>query len=198
MKDFILHKRHAVSKDKCDRIINYFETHKESQHVGTVGGRGIEPDRKISTEMLLSLKNGPLTEPSHLPPREVFSLFGEFLVEAVEVYKKQYPFLDIGLNSWTFYENYKIQKYNPNEGYFALHCENDGVGLEEIKRVLAWMIYLNDVTDGGHTEFPSQNKKFQPRRGDILIWPAGWTHPHRGVTSKSQTKYIVTGWYSYL
>ena len=65
------------------------------------------------------------------------------------------------------------------------------------KRILAWMIYLNDVTDGGHTAFPTQNKKFQPRRGDVLIWPAYFTHPHRGIVSKTQTKYIITGWYNF-
>ena len=189
MKNFILHRRHALSKDKCERIINYFEEHKEFQEAGTVGGRGIEPLKKIDTEMIFSFKNGP--------SREVFSFFGEFLVEAVEVYKKQYPFIDTGVNPWTINDVFKIQKYNPNEGYFVLHCENGGIP-EETQRVLAWMIYLNDVTDGGYTDFPSQNKKFQPRRGDVLIWPAGWTHPHRGITSKSQTKYIVTGWYNYL
>jgi hypothetical protein len=57
------------------------------------------------------------------------------------------------------------------------------------------MIYLNDVTDGGETEFPTQNIKFQPRAGDILIWPAYFTHPHHGITSRTQTKYILTGWY---
>ena len=59
------------------------------------------------------------------------------------------------------------------------------------------MIYLNDVTDGGYTEFPNQGKRFQPRAGDLLIWPAFFTHPHRGIASKTQTKYIVTGWYDY-
>ena len=59
------------------------------------------------------------------------------------------------------------------------------------------MIYLNDVTEGGYTEFPTQNKLLQPRSGDMIIWPAYWTHPHRGIASKTQTKYIMTGWYSF-
>ena len=59
------------------------------------------------------------------------------------------------------------------------------------------MIYLNDVTDGGHTEFLNQKKKYQPRTGDVLIWPAYFTHTHRGITSKSQTKYIATGWFNF-
>ena len=60
------------------------------------------------------------------------------------------------------------------------------------------MVYLNDVHDGGYTAFPTQKKKFQPRVGDALIWPAFWTHPHHGITSKTQTKYIATGWINYM
>jgi hypothetical protein len=36
-----------------------------------------------------------------------------------------------------------------------------------------------------------------PRKGLTLIWPAIWTHPHRGVVSPTQTKYIATGWWMY-
>ena len=85
----------------------------------------------------------------------------------------------------------------PSEGYFVYHCENSGPEKDIVNRVLAWMIYLNDVTDGGHTEFLNQKKKYQPRTGDVLIWPAYFTHTHRGITSKSQTKYIATGWFNF-
>ena len=60
------------------------------------------------------------------------------------------------------------------------------------------MIYLNDVTEGGHTNFPNQKRKFQPRRGDILMWPAYFTHTHQGLVSKTQTKYIASGWCTYM
>ena len=196
MKDFILHRRHALSKDKCESIIDYFETHKEFQFLGTSGERiEVDPSQKISTEMVFSFEKGP-TWNYVIRHSDVSSIFVEVLKEALNDYKKQYPFIDKGLSPWTVDPFFKVQKYNPNEGFFVLHCENTSP-LEDSKRILAWMIYLNDVTDGGHTEFPSQNKKFQPRRGDILLWPAYFTHPHRGITSKSQTKYIITGWYSF-
>ena len=39
--------------------------------------------------------------------------------------------------------------------------------------------------------------KIQARKGLTLIWPAGWTHTHRGVVSNVDEKYIVTGWFSF-
>ena len=60
------------------------------------------------------------------------------------------------------------------------------------------MTYLNDVTDDGETEFYYQKIKVKPQKGLTLIWPADWTHTHRGNTSKTQDKYIITGWYSFI
>jgi len=30
--------------------------------------------------------------------------------------------------------------------------------------------------------------------GKVIIFPADWTFTHRGIVSKTQTKYIITGW----
>ena len=37
----------------------------------------------------------------------------------------------------------------------------------------------------------------EAKKGLTLIWPATWTHTHRGIVSNDKEKYIVTGWYSF-
>ena len=91
-------------------------------------------------------------------------------------------------------EYFIIKRYYPNEGYYIKHCENTGLPRSE-RRMLAWMLYLNDVDDGGETSFPTQELEFQAKCGDMLIWPAYWTHPHHGIVSPTQTKYIASGWF---
>ena len=59
------------------------------------------------------------------------------------------------------------------------------------------MMYLNDVTDNGETEFLHQNLKIIPEKGKLVIWPSDWTHTHRGITSTTQEKYIITGWFNF-
>ncbi len=191
--DFIYKKKNGISKEKCNLIIDLFENEKE--HI--VGGIGfenkiIEEDKKCS-EIFVDIGNKLY---NHL-------FFNELQI-ALEEYKEKYPFID-SIYKWGYWPKYKIQRYFPNEGYFKLHCENFGVTFSENRslsqhssRMLVWMIYLNDVTDGGYTEFPTQEKLFQPRTGDIIIWPAYWTHPHRGIVSKTQTKYIMTGWWNHI
>ena len=87
---------------------------------------------------------------------------------------------------------YNLQKYNPSQGYHALHCENHGRGVE---RVLAWTLYLNTVTASGGTYYPEYDKTIDAVEGRLCIFPAFWTHAHKGIVSNTETKYIATGWY---
>ena len=179
-KDYILHQRGVMCEEECNKFINFFEKNKDYHHkrLEGEGGKYVK-----DTEIFMEFSN-----------RDVFAhIIGNTLSLGIEEYRKEYSFIDSG-EYWGVENRYKIQRYKPDEGYFALHCENAGVP-EFLKRILAWTIYLNDVKDGGYTEFPVQNRRIQPRRGDVVIFPAYFTHPHRGITSKTQTKYILTGWY---
>ena len=60
------------------------------------------------------------------------------------------------------------------------------------------MTYLNDIDDGGGTEFKLQEMKVKAEKGKTIIWPSDWTHTHRGIVSPSKEKYIVTGWWSFM
>ncbi len=88
---------------------------------------------------------------------------------------------------------FNMQKYEPGEGFYAWHSERS-TNPQNLNRVLAWMIYLNDLEQGG-TEFQHQNHIEEAEAGKLLIWPSDWTHSHRGIVSESKTKYILTGWY---
>ena len=56
------------------------------------------------------------------------------------------------------------------------------------------MFYLNDVQEGGETEFFYQDLKIKPKKGTMVIAPAGFTHTHRGNKPISNDKYILTSW----
>ena len=89
----------------------------------------------------------------------------------------------------------KIQKTKVGEGYHTWHCEN--AAMKARNRILAFMVYLNDVTEGGETEFLYQKCRFKPERNTMLVWPAQFTHVHRGNPPLSNDKYIITGWVEY-
>lgn len=90
----------------------------------------------------------------------------------------------------------KLQKTEEGGGYHVWHYESGSY--HTAFRELVWMIYLNDVTEedsGGETEFFYQKRRIKPTTGTVVIWPAAFTHLHRGNMLLKGTKYIMTGWY---
>lgn len=92
----------------------------------------------------------------------------------------------------------KMQRTDPGGGYHVWHGEQ-GNG-SHADRVLVYMLYLNSLGDdeGGETEFLYQRCRVTPQENTMVVWPAAFTHAHRGNTVLgAQSKYIVTGWFYY-
>jgi|TARA_X000001382_G_scaffold5997_1_gene4882 hypothetical protein len=92
-----------------------------------------------------------------------------------------------------FYTDLKIQKTLPTEGYHVWHVEH-GKSYEDVARAFVFSIYLNDVEEGGETEFLHFSKRIKPKKGRIVIWPASFPYLHRGNPPLSGEKYILTSW----
>jgi len=116
-----------------------------------------------------------------------------FFKDVYPLYVQKYSFLK-QLATHTILE-VKIQKTKVGEGYHFWHCEN--AAMKARNRILAFMVYLNDVTEGGETEFLYQKCRFKPEKNVMLVWPAQFTHVHRGNPPLSNDKYIITGWVEY-
>lgn len=86
----------------------------------------------------------------------------------------------------------KIQRTTPGQGYHIWHTEV--ISRENCNRILVFMLYLNDVEEGGETEFLYMRRRVKPKKNRLVLWPAGFTHVHRGNPPISNDKYIITGW----
>ena len=114
---------------------------------------------------------------------------------AFELYAREYQGVTNSadpVSSWTC----KLQKTQSGGGYHIWHCEDGAFVYRD--RVLTWMMYLNDIPheNGGATDFLHQKCSFQPTTGTMVMWPATYTHMHRGAFLTGDIpKYIATGWF---
>ena len=171
----------ALSKQTCTNIIDFFET---NIHLAKPGGAGSNElqDLEIAYDIMLDKFN----------PNGFF--LEDTLFKTINEYKEKFPLTE-NLERWHLDYSCQLMKYEPNQYYHHIHCENDG---SNDRRVFAWMIYLNDIKEGGGTHFVHQNFTAEPISGDLYIWPAGWTHMHHGVNAPKETKYIITGWVNFI
>ena len=61
-------------------------------------------------------------------------------------------------------------------------------------RKLVIQLYLNTIEEGGETEFLYINKRIKAEQGRLTIFPAAFTHTHRGNPPIGQDKYIISTW----
>lgn len=134
------------------------------------------------------------------PPNSNEICFQEYLRElqkSVNSYISKYEWCNKGA-PWTIIENTTIQKYEAGGGFKAWHFERMNAIQPTVARHLVFMTYLNDVDEKGETEFYYQKTLVKPKKGLTLIWPADWTHTHRGIPSETQEKYIISGWLNFI
>lgn len=129
------------------------------------------------------------SEETRLTGSEICTIITDQIHRCMWEYVKKFPALTY-INPAIL--EVKSQKTNIGEGYHAWHCEN----LEKTQagRIIAWTVYLNDVAEGGETEFLHQGVRLKPTKGTMCFFPAGFTHTHRGNPPISNEKYILTGW----
>jgi hypothetical protein len=191
--DFIGVWHNHMPKSVCKKFIDYFEekvsTDTSSNNIEDIvnsslmDGTNQFPEKNLGRRdigLLLNYSNHELT-----------STANQYLQSCFLDYIRKYGQL---VNTGLISTDIKMQRTPPEGGYHMWHFESAGSNMAQ--RVLVWAIYLNDMPDEeGETEFLYQRRRIKPKAGTCVIWPAGFTHVHRGLTVYSENKYILTGWY---
>lgn len=173
----------------CDSLIQLYESFsvKSPGAVGEGNDSIVNRSLKDNTEVFI-----PITESS------LFQYITA-LTTVLDTYKQKYVYATKQQASWLIEKNIKIQKYLPGQGYHLWHFEKTG-DQSCVNRHLAFATFLNNIKDSGArggTEFYYQKLKIKPQKGLTIIFPAEWTHTHRGIVTNKDIKYLITGWFSY-
>ena len=181
---FIFEKKEALPDFLCDDMIARFEANEADQYAGRVGSAmGSNESLKKTTDLIASGKK-------HW--KDVDNNLFRSLAMALKEFKEIYPYFS---NMNRFKDmGYNLQRYHEGE-YYHWHVDADNEALAPRQLVALW--YLNDVEEGGETEFIFQNASVTPEKGKLMLFPPFWTHEHRAAVVKKGVKYIATTWITF-
>ncbi len=175
-----------IDEKICDEINHYYNLNKKNARQVDYQGV-IKKDIRNSKDIILN------RDTEFLPN---FKNYSKELQRILDEYADKYKPHIKELNRFLLAPTIRLQRYPINGGFKKWHCENDGEN-NVIRRNLVFMTYLNDVKIGG-TEFFYQNLKVEAKKGLTIIWPAYFTHIHRGIPNTTGVKTIITGWFEYI
>ena len=175
----------------CDDLIEYFEWCQKNNRT-----YARPEDERIKNDDSTSLNPSTIQEInfSHANIQGFINEFNtKFWDEAYKEYLDKYSVLR-DYRQHTIY-TYKLQKTLPAGGYHVWHSEDGDKNYAW--RVGVYILYLNDVEEGGETEFLYQSMRVAPKKGRLVIFPPNFPWAHRGNPPLSGVKYIMTGWMEY-
>jgi hypothetical protein len=184
--DFILAVENTCPDHVCDNLIELYKTYDQR---GSSYTR--ETTHPNATKLLIEDRSLTLEAMGPLDIRNSSMEFDNyFWANCYAPYAAKYPILkECGAHK-VF--QLKLQHTRPGQGYHAWHAET--MTRELSTRVLTFILYLNDVEEGGETEFLYQHRRVKPKKGTCVLWPAAFTHVHRGNPPLKGDKYVLTGW----
>ena len=199
LENYFYINQHSISKELCNDIINYFEIEDTGKYEGSTGG-GLRKDIKDTLDFQIPAKNEKnkphWNKIRNLLERELNNNVKNYVKkinDAITIKEENSENKYKVFDKFVSFETIQIQRYTKLKGRYIYH--QDFLTEWETKkyRIITFLWYLNDVAEGGETEFWGTHK-IKPEAGKLLFFPATWTYPHRGMMPISNDKYIITGW----
>lgn len=177
-----------ISTETCDALVDFYET---QDMFWKVEGRTFHGNQMM---VIPNIKESmDVGIPCQCKHPSVVNYFAELQVVLYK-YIEKFPFSEF--SAFSVREPISVQKYPKGGGFKTWHSERTQNDYTQNIRHLVYMTYLNDVPNGG-TEWFHQDKYVEAQKGLTVIWPADWTHVHRGRVSHDHEKIVATGWFSY-
>ncbi len=176
----------AVDAELCEHIIARFESDpRRAPSIANVNGRSATNNQRTGTHLICDAAGDWEDIVKKLIPslQSTLALYAQKHTALKTVIEAE------GLNC----TGPVIERVDPGQG-FAWHYDQTSYSRQ---RVLAGLLYLRTIENGGHTEFKEQAHSVRPETGKIALFPPYWTHMHRGVSPASETKYVISFFWIY-
>ena len=188
MNEYIYQQSGVLSDAFCETVIKYYIDSKNTYDGITHSGL----NKNIKDTRDLAIPKNPPESSKWTPINRILyeSLYANLLIYLRRINPDNSSYRMFSTNQLSE-ASFMVQKYQKNKGKYVYH--NDASFENRRCRVITYIWYLNDVEEGGETEFWGEYR-IKPEKGKLVLFPASWTFPHCGRMPISDDKYIITGW----
>jgi prolyl 4-hydroxylase len=168
----------ALDPDFCARLLESFD---QLARFHSRNGRGVMKQLQASAWTELNL--------GKVANKSLQQFFQEQAATFLTEYNNNAP-MAIPVPLRPRMEDLRIKRYIVEEGdRFEPHFD----ALDyTCNRYMVFLWYLNDVADGGETEFCNLDLRIAARAGRLLMFPPYWMFQHAGLPPRSNDKYIIS------
>lgn len=116
-------------------------------------------------------------------------ILSKLVSESFAKYLKTYPTLNRTYDKWAL-KTWRFKHFPPNHHFSGWHSEHNST---HPYLILCCLLYLSDHNCG--TEFLATNEVIQSKKGRLVMFPAFWTHIHRGqLCPDKKDRYIMSAY----
>lgn len=200
MENFIYTNNHCLSRGLCKNIIEKYE-YEPVKYYG-VTGAGTNKKVKDTVDFCIPLIKTEQKKELFDSWKTIAELLTQEIQHNVQIYSKQiqeyigdasHNIISQLCGDGIVINSLMIQRYRKLQGKYIYHTDNMIELSNKKTRMITFLFYLNDVSEGGETELFG-DMRIKPEAGKLLLFPACWTFPHCGRMPISHDKYIITGW----
>jgi len=187
----------SLSREFCKEVIELFEQPDAQKHAevgATLGGINYDYKNTLDINLMAHSQFSDFTgELARVSNKNIEEYVWRWDDKNNPEYNSNWLFGD-----GTHYPIWNLQKYKKGVGHYkGWHCESmagDAVDKGCHFRVMTTLFYLNDVDEGGETNFLYSKLKVKPKAGTHVCFPPSWPYVHSASIPISNDKYIVTTW----
>ena len=178
LSDLIHIHENSLEENICDELVSFFELNSDEHEI-------LDNNGTPNFTQLNITKNRSKIEKAH-----------DHIIKKVFKYRdKYYNYVhkNVFPESHAF-EEFRIKRYNTG-GNDRFDTHVDVKEYPTARRFLSFFWYLNDVEEGGETEF--SDLIIKPKKGTLIIFPPLWMFPHKGNPPISESKYLLSTYLHY-
>jgi hypothetical protein len=174
----------VFNETQCDEIVNYITKHSslwQERDVGHTSSNYVECKYLVLNGLIKQDISGS---------KEIDDIIFKRVNAVLAAFREFRPdFKGIHDDGYTLRKIYGGTKRHID----GVHSKTGGS--TKLVRALSFIVVLNDDYDGGIFNFATQNLKFKVKKGEVVLFPPYWTHPHSvSSVGEGQARYTINTW----